>query len=104
MTTKVKLISGLIALFAAGVVVGGSVGFTIGKSKIPKPPPVQQRRSNGGDFADRMCSKLQKDLNLSDQQLARIKPIYEETSAQLKTVHAENYERVRAIFRASREK
>ena len=107
MTTSVKLVAGLVAIFAAGVVVGGSLGFKIAKSNPPKPVAEQPRRttnSNNGDFATRVCSKLQRDLNLTEEQLTQIKPIYEQTSAQLKTVHAENYERVRAIFRASREK
>jgi periplasmic protein CpxP/Spy len=43
-------------------------------------------------------------LNLTAEQVEKIKPITEETSAQLKAVHAENNDRVRAIFKASHER
>jgi Spy/CpxP family protein refolding chaperone len=108
MTVKAKLISGLAAIFVAGLVVGGSVGFQVARANAPKAPPAERRDSKNGnrgsDFVERMCSRQQRDLNLSDEQLAKIKPIYEQASAELKAVNAENYERVRAIFRASHEK
>jgi Spy/CpxP family protein refolding chaperone len=108
MTVKAKLISGLAAIFVAGLVVGGSVGFQVARSSAPKAPPTERRDAKagnrGGDFVERMCSRQQRDLGLSDEQLAKIKPIYEQASAELKAVNAENYERVRAIFRASHEK
>jgi hypothetical protein len=107
MNTKVKLVSGLVALFLAGVVVGGSVGFQVARSTTPKPTPAPQRdrkSSSSGDFVERMCSRQQRDLGLSEEQLAKIRPIYEQASIELKAVNAENYERVRAIFRASHEK
>lgn len=108
MSVKAKLISGLAAIFIAGLVVGGSVGFQVGRSGAPKPPPREHRDgkggNRGGDFVERMCSRQQKDLGLSEEQMAKIKPIYEQASAELKDVNAENYERVRAIFRASHEK
>ena len=109
MTTKAQLISGLIAIFAAGLVVGGSVGFQVAKSGEAPPPPQKQRDRKGGggssgDFVERMCSKQQKDLNLSEEQVAKIRPVYEQAAAELKAVNAENYERVRAIFRASHDK
>ena len=43
-------------------------------------------------------------MNLTPEQVEKIKPITEETSAELKAVHAENGERVRAIFKASHER
>lgn len=109
MTVKAKLISGLAAIFVAGLVVGGSVGFQVARSNAPKAPPAEHRDNkggnrSGGDFVERMCLRQQKDLGLSDEQLAMIKPVYEQASADLKAVNAENYERVRAIYRASHER
>jgi Spy/CpxP family protein refolding chaperone len=105
MTTKTKMVCGLVALFAAGVVVGGSVGFTAAK-RTAAPKETEQRREHGSrrDFADKWCSKLSDDLNLTPEQVERIKPITEDTSAQLKAVHADNSERVRQIFKASHQK
>jgi Spy/CpxP family protein refolding chaperone len=106
MTTKTKLVCGLVAIFAAGIVVGGSVGFTAArKSQVPTPT-IEQKREHGSrrDFADKWCSKLSDDLNLTAEQVEKIKPITEETSAELKAVHVENGERVRAIFKASHER
>jgi hypothetical protein len=112
MTTHLKLLCGLIAIFVAGVVVGGSFGFRIGKSSVPTTVPEPPRRVSSGSGGaspsvfspERMCSKLQRDLNLTEEQLTEIKPIFEQTAAQLKAVNAENFERVRAIFRASHQK
>jgi Spy/CpxP family protein refolding chaperone len=108
MTTKAKLVSGLVAIFAAGLVVGGSVGFQVAKSNAPKPTPIDRREHKGsgnrGDFVGHVCDKLKKDLELSEEQEAQIKPIWEEASAELKAVNAENFKRVRGIFRAADEK
>jgi len=109
MTVKAKLISGLAAIFVAGLVVGGSVGFQVARSNAPKTAPAERRDSKGGnrgsgDFVEKMCLRQQKDLGLSEEQLAKIKPVYEQASADLKAVNAENYERVRAIYRASHER
>ena len=108
MTVKTKLISGLAAIFVAGLVVGGSVGFQVARSNAPAPPAPERRDgksgNRGGDFVEKMCLRQQKDLGLSDEQVAKIKPVYEQASADLKAVNAENYERVRAIYRASHER
>ena len=106
MTTKTKLVCGLVAIFAAGIVVGGSVGFTAARKSQAPAPATEQKREHGSkrDFADKWCSKLSGDLNLTAEQVEKIKPITEETSAELKAVHAENSDRVRAIFKASHEK
>jgi hypothetical protein len=116
MTAKTKLMSGLVAIFAAGVVVGGSVGFQVAKSNIPKPPPTLGQRPDGGhrgppargDFVEHMVSKLQKDLQsaepLSEEQLKQIRPVFEQVDAELKVVNSENFQRVKGIFRASHEK
>jgi len=110
MTAKTKLVSGLVAIFAAGLVVGGSVGFQVAKSNVPKPPPRGEARGDRragpreGDFVDHICGKLKKDLELSEEQEAQIKPIWEQASAELKAVNSENFKRVRGIFRAADEK
>jgi len=106
MTTKTKLVCGLVAIFAAGIVVGGSVGFTAARKGQVPTPATEQKREHGSkrDFADKWCSKLSGDLNLTPEQVEKIKPITEETSAELKAVHAENNDRVRAIFKASHER
>ena len=105
MTTKTKMVCGLVALFAAGVVVGGSVGFAAAKKNSAPEPVAHEKREQGPkrDFADKWCSKLAGDLNLTPEQVAKIKPITQQTSAELKGVHAEQNERVRAIFKASHE-
>jgi Spy/CpxP family protein refolding chaperone len=106
MTTKTKMVCGLVALFLAGVVVGGSAGFAAAKRKIVPQPVAEQKRDQvpKRDFADKWCSRLSSDLNLTADQVEKIKPITEETSAQLKAVHAENNDRVRAIFKGSHER
>src|SRR5687767_300107 len=105
MTTKAKLISGLAAIFAAGLVVGGTAGYAGAKANAPKPAPQKEEsQRNHRSFSDKLCSRLEKDLDLTPEQLALVKPITEQTAAQIKAVNAENSERVRAIFKASHEK
>jgi hypothetical protein len=99
------MVCGLVAIFAAGVVVGGSVGFVTGKKKSAPQPVAAERREQGPkrDFADKWCSKLTDDLNLTPEQVDKIKPITERTSLELKTVHADHSDRVKAIFKTSHE-
>src|SRR5688572_24387681 len=106
MTTKTKLVCGLVAIFAAGIVVGGSVGFTAARKGQVPTPATEQKREHGSkrDFADKWCSKLSDDLNLTPEQVEKIKPITEDTSAQLKAVHSDNNDRVRTIFKASHQR
>ena len=105
MTTKAKLIAGLSAIFVAGIVVGGSAGY--GYAKKGHAPKVTEQRKEPApkrEFAEKWCSRLIDDLGLTPEQVGKIKPITEQTSAELKLVNAENHERVRAIFKASHEK
>src|SRR5262245_29640455 len=106
MTTKTKLVCGLVAIFVAGIVVGGSVGFTAARKSQAPTPTADQKKEHGStrDFADKWCSKLSGDLSLTSEQVEKIKPITEETSAQLKAVQTENNERIRAIFKVSHER
>jgi Spy/CpxP family protein refolding chaperone len=114
MTPKTKLLSGLVAIFAAGVVVGGSVGFQVAKANAPKPLSQDKKHDphgggpGPGDFVDHMFRKLQKDLQsadpLTEEQQKQIRPVFEQVNAELKAVNAENFQRVKAIFRASHEK
>ena len=105
MTTKTKMLCGLVALFAAGVVVGGSVGFVAAKKKSTAQPIAEQRGEQGSKryTADKWCSKLTDDLNLTPEQVAKIKPISERTFTELKALHALHGDRVKGIFKASHE-
>lgn len=105
MTTRTKIVCGLVAIFAAGIVVGGSVGFVTAKKQSAPGPVGEQRREQGPkrDFAERWCARLTDDLNLTPEQVAQIKPITERTSAELKALNALHGDRVRGIFKASHE-
>jgi Spy/CpxP family protein refolding chaperone len=102
MTTKTKMLCGLVALFAAGAVVGGSVGFAAAKRKSMSQPVAEQPRAKR-DLATKWCSKLTDDLNLTPEQVAKIKPITERTSTELKALHTLHGDQVKGIFKASHE-
>ncbi len=111
MNAKGKVISGLVALFLAGLAVGGSVGYRVGKSKAPPPPPPRtergdRERNDRGlrEFTDHMCSRLEKDLDLTEAQVKHIRPILEQTAAEFKAIRKDNDGRVRAIFKARDER
>ena len=73
MTTKTKLVCGLVAIFAAGIVVGVSVGFTTARKSQTPTPTAEQKKEPGSRLADKWCSKLSDDLSLTPEQIAKIK-------------------------------
>lgn len=72
-----KVILAFTGIFLAGILVGGLVTLRWGRN-------IVQRGPMGDQFAPRMLERLTNDLQLTADQQAKIKPIIEERTAELR--------------------
>lgn len=88
--TKQKAALYLIALFAAGVVVGGTVGFNFGRKQVFRPPRPAQ-------MAAHIQSHLAARLQLTETQTRQISPLISEMVQEMDSVHSNSMCRVGEI-------
>ena len=81
--SKLRIVLSLTAIFVAGGVTGAVVASKIVWRKMADAAFSQQR------MADRWCGELQSKLKLSPNQMARIRPIVDDTLCQVKTMFTE---------------
>lgn len=90
--TQRKALTYLIAIFLAGTACGTILGYASGKQRAALP--TRQK-----EICDRTLKKLQTRLDLSDEQVARIKPIVEQNSASMQTIQRESWQRVSDVVK-----
>jgi Spy/CpxP family protein refolding chaperone len=90
-TLKWKLIAGFLLVFVAGGLTGAFLGASHARHFFVK-------FHHRGDFSERMLGRLQRELDLSREQLAKISPIVDRAAAQLQQVRSDTGQRVRAIL------
>jgi len=90
--TKSKAILYLVAIFIAGAACGGIVGYVSGKQQAIYP--ARQK-----EMSDKLLQRLQTRLNLTPEQFALIKPIVEQNSAAMQSIHRESWQRVSDTFK-----
>ena len=74
-----------ILIFLAGAVTGTLVAPMIGRSFMRLPDSQQMSRH--------MLAHLQSNLDLTDEQMAKIRPVIEKTCADMETIHHETTKR-----------
>jgi len=84
---KWKLIVGFVLVFLAGGMTGAFITASQARHLFFGP--------YHGRISDRIRNRLQVQLRLTDEQLAKISPIIDKTAAQLDTIRAETGKRVR---------
>ncbi len=89
--TKGKAILYLVAIFIAGAASGTIIGYSSGKRQVVAP--AQQR-----EMCDRTLKRLQTRLDLSQEQVGRIKPIVEQNSAAIQNLQRESWLKVSDAF------
>ena len=89
---KWKLALGFFLVFLAGATVGSLVGNWHRRPLHLGPP-------RSGAVAKRMTEHLRTKLELTPEQLAKIKPIIEQNANKLETIRVETAQRVRQTFR-----
>jgi hypothetical protein len=88
---KWKLIAGFLLVFLAGGLTGAFVGASHMRHFIFK-------FHHRGDISERMRYRLQRELDLSPEQVAKISPILDRAAAQLQQVRLDTGQRVREIL------
>lgn len=91
---KWKLVAGFLLVFMAGGATGVFVTMAIGHHFMFGPHPH-------GMVAQAMKSRLQRQLNLTPDQMAKIGPIVEKTGAQLEEIRGDTGKRVRETIAES---
>lgn len=85
---KWKLAFAFLLVFVAGVTTGGLLGTLHMRRHFLGPP-------HSGAVGDRMREHLQRALDLTPEQAAKIAPIVDATSAKLESIRVETAQRVR---------
>jgi Spy/CpxP family protein refolding chaperone len=88
---KWKLIAGFLLVFLAGGLTGAFVGASHVRHFFFK-------FHHRGDMSERMRHRLQKELDLTPEQMAKISPILDKATAQLQQVRSDTGQRVREIL------
>jgi Spy/CpxP family protein refolding chaperone len=94
-TIKWKLAFAFLLVFIAGVTTGGLLSTHHIKRHFLGPP-------HSGDVSGRMREHLQKELDLTPEQMVKIAPIVDATSAKLDAIRVETAERVRKVMEDSK--
>ncbi|SRR6266511_3389433 len=88
---KWKLIAGFLLVFLAGGLTGAFVGASHMRHFIFK-------FHHRGDISERMRYRLQRELDLTPEQVAKISPILDRAAAQLQQMRRDTGQRVREIL------
>jgi len=86
-----KLIVGFLLVFIAGGVTGAFFGASYAHQMFFPSP-------HHGMMADRMRQRLQKELDLTPEQMAKISPVIDRTAGQLEKIRQETGQRVHKIM------
>jgi hypothetical protein len=90
--TKGQAIIYLVAIFIAGAACGAVIGYTSGKREAVVP--ARQK-----EMSERTLRRLEARLNLTPEQIAKVKPIVEQNSAAMQAIHRESWQRVSETFK-----
>ena len=90
---KGKAILYLAAIFLAGAVGGTVVGYTSGKRKGFPPPP------RPSEMTRHIIARFQSQLDLTPEQVERIRPLVEQTTANMDGIHRESWRQVSEAFK-----
>lgn len=91
---KWKLAFAFLLVFVAGVTTGGLLSTLHTRRHFLGPP-------HSGEMGDRMREHLQRALDLTPEQAAKIAPIVDATSAKLEAIRVETAQRVRSAMEES---
>ena len=82
-----KLIAGFVLVFIAGGITGGFMGAAHARHFFLRGP-------HRGFIKERMAERLQRELNLTPEQVTKISPMIDKASAQLDAIRTETAQRV----------
>jgi len=92
--TKGKAIGYLTAIFVAGCLAGSFAGFGYGRRATARPPSPRAMTTH-------ILNHLRAELKLTDDQMAKITPVVEQTSAEIRAIHESSGKNVLALVQKS---
>jgi hypothetical protein len=90
--TKGQAVFYLVAIFVAGTMCGTILGYARGRQQAVSP--ARQK-----EMSERTLRRLEARLGLTADQLALVKPIVEQNSAAMQSIHRESWQRVSETFK-----
>jgi hypothetical protein len=81
----------LAGVFLAGGLTGGFGGYALGRRPIFRPPNPQS-------MAEHLVGHFRNELNLSEDQVTKVRPLVEQATAEADTIHAATFERVHGVM------
>lgn len=91
MTNRRMVLLYLAGVFLAGGLAGGFGGYALGRRPIFRPPNPQS-------MTEHLVGQLTRDLSLTEDQVAKVRPIVEAATAEADKVHAGTWERIRGVM------
>ncbi len=82
----------LLVVFIAGLVAGGVLGYSKGRRAVFRPP-------DPNSMTTRALERLTHELRLDSEQVAKVKPLVEETNEEIYAAHGETLGRVCELMR-----
>ncbi len=89
---KGKATLALAAVFVAGFLAGAGLGFTTGRKTAFRPP-------DPGSMTAHAVERLTRELRLDPGQVAKVRPLVEQTSAEICAAHGDTFGRVCELMR-----
>jgi hypothetical protein len=90
--TKRQAIFYLVAIFIAGLACGAILGYLTGRQEAVSP--ARQK-----EMSERTLRRLESRLGLTPDQIAKVRPIVEQNSAAMQSIHRESWQRVSDTFK-----
>jgi hypothetical protein len=91
-----KIVLSFVAVFLAGALVGGAVTLRLAHEHFFKPPQP-------ADMVAHIMKELRSELELTPEQVEKIQPIVEKSTAEAEENRRQIFQRLHAIFEASDE-
>lgn len=101
--TKVSAFLSLLLVFASGIVVGG-FGYRAYATKVSPSPRPAEKRPSPEDFRNRAVSEMTREVHLDDQQVVKLRDIYDETRASFDEARAAENAKLRVAGQAIHDK
>jgi hypothetical protein len=89
-----KIVLSFVAVFLAGAFVGGAVTLRLAHEHFFRPP-------RPADMVAHIIADLRSELGLTPEQVDKIKPIVEKSTAEAEEYRRQIFQRLQAIFDAS---
>jgi Spy/CpxP family protein refolding chaperone len=100
---KLKIVFGLVLIFAAGALSGGSLAWKKAASRRSFPPP-ERNRPTPAEMSEYILHDWKQKFDLSDDQLTRIRPLLQSGIDQVRQIQVRSVQEVREAMKKSDER